>query len=228
MTHHTQTNNWRVSAAEASGQTSGDHIYSLFEAAIKEYSITGNVLDFGAGNGELARRIKRGTNVENITCIDLLHPPHVNDDGMQWDTADLNERTPYEDQNFDAVLAAEVIEHLENPRAVLREWTRILKPGGWIIFSTPNNESIRSILALIFRGHYQAFGDESYPAHITPLLHKDIQRIAKETGIDVLAFRYTNHGMIPKTRVSWQRLSGGFLSGKRFSDNVLVVCRRSR
>ena len=96
-----------------------------------------------------------------------------------------------------------------------------------VFVSTPNNESLRSILALAFRGHYQAFGDDSYPAHITALLHKDMERIVMEAGFELKGFRYTNYGLIPKLRrLSWQRLSMGLLSGKRFSDNVLTVCRR--
>jgi 2-polyprenyl-3-methyl-5-hydroxy-6-metoxy-1,4-benzoquinol methylase len=50
--------------------------------------------------------------------------------------------------SFDGAIAAEVIEHLENPRQVAREWFRSLKRGGTLILSTPNNESIRSLMAL--------------------------------------------------------------------------------
>lgn len=227
MTDRALLEDSRMSAAVASGQKSGDPIYALFERVAREYSIAGHLLDFGAGTGELARRMLRISDIERVTCIDMVHDDAQIDSAMRWDTADLNDKTPYEDQIFGAIAAAEVIEHLENPRFVMREWFRLLKPGGWLLFSTPNNESLRSILALLFRGHYQAFGNESYPAHITAILHKDIERIVKEAGFELLGFRYTNHGMVPKLRrLSWQKLSLGFLGGKRFSDNVLAVCRR--
>jgi len=227
MTDHALLKDSRVSAAVASGQTSGDPIYALFERVAREYPIAGHLLDFGAGTGELARRMQKISGIERVACTDLLRDEAPIDSALRWDTVDLNDKTPYDDQHFDVIVASEVIEHLENPRFVVREWFRLLKPGGWVFFSTPNNESLRSILALLFRGHYQAFGNESYPAHITAILHKDIERIVKEAGFELLEFRYTNHGMVPKLgRLSWQRLSLGFLGGKRFSDNVLAVCRR--
>lgn len=229
MTDHAPLEDTRMSAAVASGQKSGDPIYTLFERVVREYSIVGHLLDFGAGTGELARRMRRAAGIESVTCIDMVRHDAQADSAVRWDTGDLNDKTPYEDQIFDVIVASEVIEHLENPRFVVREWFRLLKPGGWLFFSTPNNESLRSILALLFRGHYQAFGNESYPAHITAILHKDIERIVKETGFELLGFRYTNHGMVPKLRhLSWQRLSFGFLGGKPFSDNVLAVCRRPK
>ena len=227
MTPSSQIADWRAAAAAASGQTSGDFIYRLFERTIREFGIAGHLLGFGAGTGELARRMQGIGKLESVTCIDLMRPAGLAETGLRWDIADLNDKTPYEDQCFNVIVSSEVIEHLENPRAIVREWFRLLKPGGWLFFSTPNNESLRSILALAFRGHYQAFGDDSYPAHITALLHKDMERIVMEAGFELKGFRYTNYGTIPKLRrVSWQMLSVGLLSGKRFSDNVLTVCRR--
>src|SRR3712207_8867553 len=49
------------------------------------------------------------------------------------------------------------------------EWFRLLRPGGTLIATTPNNESWRAILSLIARGHFIAFTDAGYPAHLTAL-----------------------------------------------------------
>jgi 2-polyprenyl-3-methyl-5-hydroxy-6-metoxy-1,4-benzoquinol methylase len=110
---------------------------------------------------------------------------------------------------------------------VVREWFRLLKPGGWLLFSTPNNESVRSLLALVCRGHYSAFGETSYPAHITALLRKDLERITREAGFEMIQFHFTDHGILPKAkRLTWQVLSAALLRGLRFSDNLLAVCRK--
>lgn len=57
MTDHARLEDSRMSAAVASGQKSGDPIDTLFERGVREYSIAGHLLDFGAGNGELARQM---------------------------------------------------------------------------------------------------------------------------------------------------------------------------
>lgn len=46
---------------------------------------------------------------------------------------------------FDCIVFTEVIEHVENPIDYLREFWRILKPGGFLILSTPNATSLKNI-----------------------------------------------------------------------------------
>lgn len=47
-------------------------------------------------------------------------------------------RLPFPDATFDVVTANMVTEHLPNPRETLMEVSRVLRPGGWLIFHTPN------------------------------------------------------------------------------------------
>lgn len=217
----------RVAASAASGGTSSEPVYALIERLVAELGLGGAALDFGAGKGHLAERLTGMGCFDLVACVDLMPKPERVSERVAWYIRDLNDPTGFPERSFDVIISAEVIEHLENPRAVMREWFRLMKPGGALLFSTPNNESVRSIFALIGRGHYQAFGETSYPAHITALLRKDMERICREAGFEFLGFRFTDVGFLPKARRwTWQRSSGGFLKGLRFSDNVLAVCKR--
>jgi 2-polyprenyl-3-methyl-5-hydroxy-6-metoxy-1,4-benzoquinol methylase len=220
-------NAWRQNAAKASGGTSGDVIYDMFERVLRAHRPVGKILDFGAGIGVLSRRLVGMQMFESVNSVDIMPAPVGLDLAVDWHIQDLNEPTGFPSESFEVIVSAEVIEHLENPRAVVREWFRLLKPEGLLLFSTPNNESVRSILALVCRGHYASFGDASYPAHITPLLKKDMDRILREAGFREPIFFYTDYGTIPRLgRITWQGVSCTLLRGLRFSDNVLTVARK--
>lgn len=216
----------RTHAAILSGGISSNVIYAAIERVIEAKGLEGAVLDYGAGVGDLTRRLVRLQRFESISAADIMAKP-AGFDAVHWIEQDLNEPMQGYDGAFDVVIAAEVIEHLENPRFTLRELTRLLKPGGTVIVTTPNNESWRSFVALLVRGHYAHFGWRSYPAHITALLRKDFERIFLECKLATPEFYFTNDGGIPgKPNVTWQKVSFGILRGLRFSDNVIAVAKK--
>jgi 2-polyprenyl-3-methyl-5-hydroxy-6-metoxy-1,4-benzoquinol methylase len=216
----------RLQAAEASSGISSEVIYDRILKVIGDYDLRGCALDYGAGIGNFTRKLLASGRFEQIDGADILLRPENLPSTIRWHRLDLNDADAIPRTSFDVVIAAEVIEHLENPRQVAREWFRILKPGGTLILSTPNNESIRSLMALLVRGHYVAFLDSCYPAHITALLRKDLGRILTEAGFSEVRFHFTNHGGLPKLpAVSWQQVSLGLLKGCRFSDNLIATAK---
>jgi 2-polyprenyl-3-methyl-5-hydroxy-6-metoxy-1,4-benzoquinol methylase len=217
----------RLRAAEASGGFSSNVVYERILEIVQEYDLRGRVLDYGAGVGNLTQKLWALNRFEQIAGADILPRPKDLPSAIPWHCLDLNRGDTVPAASFDAVIAAEVIEHLENPRAIAREWFRILRPGGTLILSTPNNESVRSLAALVIRGHYVAFGDSCYPAHITALLRKDLVRILIEAGFSDVRFQFANAGGVPKMpSVTWQQVSFGLLKGCRFSDNVIATAVR--
>jgi 2-polyprenyl-3-methyl-5-hydroxy-6-metoxy-1,4-benzoquinol methylase len=217
----------RIRASQLSGGTSSQAIKSLVLRIIREKGLRGSVLDFGAGLGELAGRLFQEEGFADVTGVDLFDRPADLPPEIGWYRQDLNDEIGI-DRTFDIVICSEVIEHLENPRAVLRSIHHLLRPAGALVLTTPNQESIRSLLSLWLRGHFVAFLDNSYPAHITALLRVDLARICAETLFTHPEFFFTNHGSIPKcTWLTWQRASFGLLGGLRFSDNLGIVAYRS-
>jgi 2-polyprenyl-3-methyl-5-hydroxy-6-metoxy-1,4-benzoquinol methylase len=217
----------RMAAAVASKGTSSDTILAAVIGVTQVQEFQGSLLDFGAGTGSLARELLRTGYSGKITGADILSRPIGLPRSIDWVTGDLNLPIKVEDGTFDCIVSTEVIEHLENPRAVFREFHRLLKPTGLLLVTTPNQESLRSLLSLLLAGHFVYFLDRSYPAHITALLRLDFQRICSETKFAPPAFYYTNKGGLPKLpSLNWQTISLGLLKGRLFSDNVLVVAKK--
>jgi 2-polyprenyl-3-methyl-5-hydroxy-6-metoxy-1,4-benzoquinol methylase len=216
----------RLDAAKRTKGTSSSTIYDLvLDTAVRTLDKNGHVLEFGAGTGILVRML-RSAGFTRVSAADLLPRPADLGD-VPWLQGDLNDPLPSADGEYDAVVSTEVIEHLENPRAVFRELARVLRPGGRLLLTTPNQESVRSLLSLLVRGHYVDFLDSSYPAHISAVLRLDLTRMCAESGFEPPSFFYTNVGSLPAApHVTWQQISAGLLRGRSFSDTLGMTTRK--
>jgi SAM-dependent methyltransferase len=128
----------------------------------------------------------------------------------------------------DVVVAVETIEHLENPRAFMRELVRLAKPSGWIIVTTPNQLSLLSKVTLLIKNQFNAFQEAPglYPAHLTALLESDLVRIATECGLTDVDTAFSHVGRMPLGHFhypSW--MSRRF--PRLLSDNVLLIARKA-
>jgi 2-polyprenyl-3-methyl-5-hydroxy-6-metoxy-1,4-benzoquinol methylase len=217
---------FRLDAAEKSGGTSSPHIKDFILRLISPMEGVEKVLDFGAGKGELLTILSEKFPEWLLTGTDIMERPVGLGGKINWHQQDLN-NSWRPGELFDLVICSEVIEHLENPRQLFRDLFALIRPGGRLVLTMPNQESYRSLLSLWWRGNHVSFVGDCYPAHITALVAQDLQRMASEVGLRYLRMEYSGIGCIPKlTRFSWQGLSLGLLRGRRFSDGMAIVARK--
>jgi 2-polyprenyl-3-methyl-5-hydroxy-6-metoxy-1,4-benzoquinol methylase len=215
----------RRRASALSGGISSEPIKSLILRLLERERAGGSLLDFGAGTGELLTRLHGLERFEHLAGIDLFPRPATLPAEIDWHQQDLNDVVESASR-FDTVVCSETIEHLENPRHVFRVLRRLLRPGGLLVLTMPNQESIRSYAGLLFAGHFTHFLGACYPAHITALLRLDLARLCAEHGFAPPAFAFTDDGAIPKlATVHWQQVSFGMLRGRLFSDNLAMTTR---
>jgi SAM-dependent methyltransferase len=216
-------------AIESEG-TSNEAVYRLVARALEQHlPKVGTVVDVGCGRGELHAFLR--DKAERYLGVDVVrHSGYPKDLALLEVDLDSG-RVPLPDASVDAVVSAETIEHVENPRALMRELVRLVRPGGWVFVTTPNQLSAASLLCLLARGQFQYFQQAPglYPAHITALLEIDLRRIASESGLVDVDVMYSATGRVPFTARSWPAPLGasrGF-RGRTFSDNVLVCGRKA-
>jgi 2-polyprenyl-3-methyl-5-hydroxy-6-metoxy-1,4-benzoquinol methylase len=208
-------------AARSLGRAHG-RIHETAARLLAARGAGGVLLDAGCGTGDLWRAVSG--RFTSCTGVDAVQYPGLPQE-VRFLAANLDGRLPLEDAAVDTAAAIEVIEHLENPRAFMRELVRVTRPGGWIVVTTPNQLSVLSLLCLVTKGVFGAFQDRDYPAHRTALLEIDLRRIAAECGLEEIAIAYTRWGRLPLT--PWHYPSPiAALSPRRFSDNVAIVGRR--
>ena len=133
-------------------------------------------LDIGAGRGQLISLLRERMGVESQACD--FHVENFAVPGIPIAKANIDkEPLPYPDASFDVVTCSEVIEHVENPRRLVREAWRVLKPGGVLVMTTPNVLNAVSRVRYLVSGFANLFGplpaknDKLYSTggHITPL-----------------------------------------------------------
>jgi 2-polyprenyl-3-methyl-5-hydroxy-6-metoxy-1,4-benzoquinol methylase len=204
--------------------TSDDVIHAAAVELLRARGASGRLADVGCGRGRFRERM-HGIAAEYIG-VDLLRHPGLPPDVM-FLAADLDrDPIPLPTESVDIVSALETIEHLENPRAFVRELVRVLRPGGLLVVTTPNQLSALSVLSLVARGHFSAFHGSSYPAHRTALVPIDLLRIAGECGLEDVELEFTCRGRIPLTPIHYPRVLSA-LFPRALSDNVLLVGRKS-
>src|SRR5437867_453530 len=125
---------WRSAAAQASAGISEHALYLKAMEWVRAEGLGGTVIDYGAGIGTLSRILSDAQIFEKVVGADLMQRPTDLPDGIEWLAQDLNQPLALPNGCADVLLSIEVIEHLENPRAVARDWFRLLKPGGGIFF----------------------------------------------------------------------------------------------
>ena len=160
---------WLFAAGGAAEAAMLDHVGQV--ASVMDRP---KALDAGAGTGAFSRRLQ--------AFVPVLHPVLVDlSPAMLGQASDLNDpraiatlgALPFGDDSFDIIVCAWVIETVDDPRAVVAELLRVLRPGGLLTYSFCSRPArlrdrwrtgpIRAVVHAFFSGHF--LSEEQSPFH---------------------------------------------------------------
>jgi 2-polyprenyl-3-methyl-5-hydroxy-6-metoxy-1,4-benzoquinol methylase len=143
------------------------------------------ILDVGCGTGALLVRLHT-FGFKNLYGVDIAPPLNLKG-GINFFECDLdNFNVPLEAGTVDLALAVEVIEHIENIGQLLQELSRLLRPNGSIMLTTPNVHSVEARVRYLLTGNLKQFDVLGDPTHVTPIFQFPFERILRRHGFFVI------------------------------------------
>jgi SAM-dependent methyltransferase len=138
-------------------------------------------------------------------------------------------------RRFDLIVFAEVVEHLHAaPEDVLAWLAALLKPGGFLLCTTPNAASLGKRLKLAAgRNPYErlrrGLDNADNPGHIREYTRNELFEIGKAAGLCVVDHEYTDYFDPGRRVTAWPRAyaaHGAFLLWRAFARYQVIVYRR--
>jgi SAM-dependent methyltransferase len=152
----------------------------------------GLVLDVGCYDGQFTRRAIDGKVIGVDVALEALRAARAR--CVQGVRAQVEVALPFADEIFATVIAAEVIEHVFDTEAVIRELARVLRPGGWLALTTPNLVALsgRAQLVLGRSPHNVEFdASDGTSGHIRYFTFDTLEVLLRRAGLKPLG-RWTN------------------------------------
>jgi len=157
-----------------------------------------SVLDVGAGSGALTKRLL-DLGYTDVEAVDLHGDEfgvsevklHVHDvDSPDWPNQ--------VGRSFDAIVAVEVIEHLDTPTRFFSTAAAMLEPGGVLVVSSPNVASWESRIAFLRDGSLPWFDAHRWDkdGHRHPLFDWQVMLAGRDAGLVVIQTASTDDQLL--------------------------------
>jgi 2-polyprenyl-6-hydroxyphenyl methylase/3-demethylubiquinone-9 3-methyltransferase len=181
------------------------------------------VLDVGCGGGILAEAMAaRGARVLGIDMagkplkVARLHALETGCAGVDYREVDAETLAAQAPAHYDVVTCMEMLEHVPEPASTVAACAKLVKPQGWVFFSTINRNPKAFLFAIVGAEYVLRLlprGTHEYARLVRP---SELARWCRDAGLQVVGTRGMQYN--PLTRRYW-------LSGDT-SVNYLYACRR--
>lgn len=174
-----------------------EHPYRLFEKHVDSLITPRTVLmDAGCGRTVPVLRKYLGK-AERLIGIELVPFTDV-PSGIETHNADLS-KLPLPSGSVDLIMSRSVFEHLTDPEAVYREFARVLRPGGRIVFLTANMWDYGTQVARLVPNRFHAgivkrvegrAEEDTFPTAYRTNTRSAVIRLARGSGLQLERFEY--------------------------------------
>lgn len=193
-----------------------------------------SILDLAAGQGAFSVKLRELGHA--VRAVDVSRENWKAPD-IPLATADLDSEfatsVASPGDTFDALVAIEIIEHLENPFRFIRECRKLLKPGGLLFLTSPNVEAVSSRIMFLYTGRLGGFGayETVRPAHITPIFKWKLDMMLNEADLEIVhegfirGVSLSNSRFKPTIAEAVGKLLSPIVKGEKGGEGRIVVAK---
>lgn len=137
-----------------------------------------NILDFGCGPGAFLALLRDEFGFTNVEGLELSQVS-VEFARQHYGLTVASSTAELQRQSYDCVILIEVIEHLPNPAAIFSQLTKLVRPGGHLLITTP---AVDNLLGRFFPSlclHYTA------PSHVSLFTKQSLANLLSRFGFEI-------------------------------------------
>jgi len=175
------------------GYRNVSRIFDHHASHVFRHATSGRLLDVGCAYGFLLERFENHFETHGVDISE--HAIEVAQNRLKKSKVlvhDISEPLPFADGFFDVVVAADILEHVREPKRILKNLSRVLAPGGLLYIASPNNNLVRQL----------AYKIADHLEHHVSLMHiTEMLACLKRLGYEIVE-KWTSLNVIFKIRFS--------------------------
>lgn len=144
---------------------------------VKEKIVNKNVLDFGCGVGGFLGMAKQSAS--NVSGVELERALQSSFQERKLNVFSNLKEAQEESEKYDIITAFHVVEHLQNPKEILKDLSQLLKENGEMILEVPNSDD--ALLTLYESKDFQNF--TYWSQHLFLFNTKTMAELIEQTGL---------------------------------------------
>ena len=181
-----------------------------------------DVLDIGCGGGILTESlycegaITTGIDLAPLSIEVAKKHARVQNYNIDYHCIGVSDQIKLYDHGFDVITCMEMLEHVDDKEAIIKEIARIIKPDGVVFLSTLNRTSASYLLGVIAA---------EYLLHLLPKGTHDYKKFIRPSELSLLLYKYGLE-IVDIAGIKYNVISKSFYVSKSVDINYMVACRR--